>query len=185
MSEAKNLFLTIGRNLIRGFIMMAITIVLVFFSSGQISGISKSIIENKKASLILQKRSEIVSALRSDFKLVGDKEDEIEDAMLPEDDIMEFVAVLESLANQNSLQQSLRFGTPVPVPNMAGFASIDFSLSINGNIFTFLNYIKGFEKLPYAAGISAIGFQALTDKGWENNSSISIQGKLYVRQYSF
>lgn len=185
MFKEKELFLTIARNLFKAVLSTIIAILVVLFLSGQISKVSGSIVENKKTSFILQNRTEVVSDLRNDLKLIGEKDKKIEEATLSTDNILEFVAVLESLASQNSLQQSLRFSTPVPVANTEGISSIDYYLTLNGNILTLLNYLKNFEKLPYITGISAINFQTLTDKGWEDNSSVSIQGKLYVHQNNF
>jgi len=180
MIKEKKLFLIIGWNLLRATLSVLIAIFIVFFSIKKISKISESIMENKRTSFILEKRNEVISDLRKNFQLIGDKDKKIEEAIIPTDNILDFVAILESLASQNSLQQSLKFGTPVLVVN--NVSSIDYYLTLNGNIITLMNYLKGFEKLPYITGISLINFQALTDKGWENNSSVSIQGKLYVRQ---
>lgn len=182
MFKEKELILIISRNLLKSAITAIIAVFVVLFLSGQISKISESIVKNKRTAFILEKRNETISNLRNDLKLIGDNERKIEDAMPPVDNILDFVAALENLASQNSLQQSLKFGTPSQV--VAGqISSIDYYITLNnGNTATLLNYLKRFERLPYVTGISTINLQALTARGWEDNSSVSIQGKIYVRQ---
>lgn len=180
MKEEKKLFLTLGNILGKSILAIVLASIIVSFLMKEISKISNSIMENKKASFILEKRSEIIQNLKKDFQLVGDKDKDVEEALIPVDNILNFVAATESLANQYSLQSSIKFETPTLVSG--NIYSINYSLILNGNIFTLINYIKSFEKLPYFSGIVSINYQSLTERGWEDNSSINIKGKIYVKQ---
>lgn len=181
MLKERELILTIGRNLLKAAATAIAAVFLVLFLSGQISKISESIVKNKRTTFLLEKRTETLSELRNNLKIIGDNEKKIEEAMPPVDNILDFVAALEAVASENSLQQSLKFGTPVQV-TAGQIYSIDYYVTLNGNVVTLLNYLKRFEQLPYVTGISRINLQASTPRGWEDDSSVSIQGKLYVRQ---
>jgi hypothetical protein len=124
MIKEKKLFLIIGWNLLRATLSVLVAIFIVLFSTQKISKISESMMENKRTSFILEKRNEVIAELRKNFQLIGDKDKKIKEAIIPTDNILDFVAILESLASQNSLQQSLKFGTPALAVN--DVSSIDY-----------------------------------------------------------
>lgn len=170
------------KHLLRAFIALAISSALIFIISRQISKIGNSLMENKKLSFIFEKRNETIKKLRQDFEMIGGNAQKMQNALPPADNILEFVGALESLSAQNSLAQSLKFDTPVDFSSVQDgnlkISTVDYNINLNGNIFILLNYLRSFEKLPYFTGIS---FFNLSGSNWENNSSISMKARLYVK----
>lgn len=180
MLSKKELLSVISRDLVKAGAATLAAAGAVLFFSVKIAEISGSIAEKKETQAQLEQRNETRAGLKNDVARAQQARTAIERAMPPQDNVMDFVAALENIARQNSLAQTLKFETPVAQTDEA-FSSIDFTVELNANIFTLASYLKKFEQLPYAAGITGIDLRALTDKGWENNSAVIIRGKLYAR----
>lgn len=169
--------------LVKAIVVSAISITISLLFANEISKIGNLIIEKRKLAMVMEKRSTIISKIRSDLRVVNDNQKIIENALPPKDNILDFVSSLENIANKNSLQYSYKFGTPSAPSTQGEFniSTIDYSLNINGNIFTLINYLKDFEKLKYFTGINSITLSAPQDTGWDGNSTMTIQAKLYSR----
>lgn len=166
---------------------VTVAVILVIFVSKQITKIANSLQEKMVLSSVLERRNETSLKLREDFKKVGEKDKKIEAALPSADNILEFVGILESLAKGHSLNQTVKFNSPVPLAaavNDLKLSSIDYNIVLDGNISTLVDYVKDFEKLPYFSGISSITVNATPPEGWGGKSSIFIQAKLYVKDIS-
>lgn len=163
------------KNALKAGAAIAVAAFVIIFTGKQIGKISDSLAEQRTATFILEKRSETISRLAKDFETVGNADEKIKNAFPPVDNILDFVAALENLSVQNSIQGTYSFGTP---SEAEGF--IDYGLNINANIFSLINYLKSFENLPYFTGISGITLGAQSN-GWEGNSSVSLRAKIYTR----
>jgi hypothetical protein len=152
-------------------------IFIVIFSSKQIQKISVSLAEQRLASFILEKKSETISQLTKDFKLIGDAEDRIKNAFPPVDNILDFVSAMENLLIQNSIQGTASFNSP---PESGEY--IDYNISLNAGVGFLINYLKGFEKLPFFTGITSINLNA-QGGGWDGNSAVSIRSRVYTRTW--
>lgn len=172
MFSRKQLIIKILKLAARAVIAVIVAAIVVIFFSQRISKISASLAEQRASAFILEKRSETNAQLKEDFKIVGEADKKINDAFPPADNILGFVAALETLALRNSLQQSLGFGAPAD-------SSIDYSITLSGNIFIFINYLKDFEKFPFFTAISSVDLNA--PGGWEGNSTISMRAKVYTK----
>lgn len=184
MINKKQLLISIAKDVLKSAVFVIIAIVVVIFAEKKIVKIADSLQEKIVLGSVLDKSNETSLKLREDFKIVGEKDKKIQAAFILADNILEFVGILESLAKQHSLTQTVKFSSPVPVPNQSGnlnLASIDYNIVLNGNVSTLASYIKDFEKLPYFSGISSITLNATPAQGWNDNSSIFIQAKLYVK----
>lgn len=148
--------------------------VVIFFSSSQISKISQTIREQRISAFVLEKRSETIFQLREGFRVIGDADKKIEEALPPAENILGFVAGMENLASQNSVQQILSF-------SVLADKIIDYNINLNVNISSLINYLKNFEKLPYFTGISSINLSASSVGGWEENSAVSLRAKFFIR----
>ena len=139
--------------------------------------------KRQKLSLVLVKRSETIARLKKDLAVIGEADQKIHKAIPRADKLLEFIAALEKLAGKNSLEQSLKFGTPSSLP--AGVDSrllaVDYNVTLNGNIGSLIGYLNDLEKLPYFAGVTSMNLTALRQPGWSDESYITIQGKLYAR----
>lgn len=183
MFEKRILIFTIGKYILRAIGAVSIAVLIVFFLSTHISRIGDALSEKRKLAFLIESRQEVASLLRETFNQIGDSDSKIERALPPADNILEFVGALESLANQYGLVQTFQFSTPVSMPQngQRPISSTDYTLQLNGNIFTLLSYLKDFEALPYFSGISSISLTAPADRGWEGQSLITIKAQLYVQ----
>ena len=175
MFTKKQLLIKIFKNVLKAGVAIAVAASIVIFTGEQISKISNSLIEQRTAAFILEKRSETISRLAKDFVTVGNTDEKIKNAFPPVDNILGFVATLENLFVQNSIQGTYSFGTPSEAGDY-----IDYGLNINANIFSLINYLKSFENLPYFTRILSIGLGA-QGNGWEGNSLVSLRAKIYTR----
>ena len=57
----------------------------------------------------------------------------------------------------------------------------DFNIALTGTVVTLGNYLRQFEQLPYLAKITSIMVSAPAGRGWEDASTFSIIGTLYVK----
>jgi hypothetical protein len=178
MFNKKQLIAMILQNLLKITLAAAISILIIFFTGKQISKIGESLAEKRTLAFILEKRSETMVKLREDFKKVEAGQKKIKNAIPPVNNILGFVDALESLGKKHPIEQSLKFNVPVPAGDE--LYRIDYNLSLKANISTLIDYLKSFEKMPYFTGINTISLSAGAS-GWENDSSVSMQAKLYVK----
>lgn len=168
----RQLLKTILKYSARAGLVAFIAIIVINFLKKEIVAINKSVVEQKDLAAILERRSATLSQLKSDYDRVDGSEEKILGAMPPADNILEFVAALESLGLKNSIEQTLSFNTP-------SGSEISYSITLNGNIFSLINYLKDFEKLPYLTSISSVNLVSQGD--WEANSSIYLSAKLHIK----
>jgi len=163
---------------------IAIAGTLSIFLARQIEQISNNLTEQNRLKLLLEKRVTTTQSLNDDLALVTENEAQMRGALIPVDNILQFIGNLESVANENSVTQEIHFGVPVQydTPDAATLpvASIDYTATLHGNIFTFMNYLKGIERLPYFAGVTAFTLSATPAQGWKGDSTINVRSKIYV-----
>lgn len=183
MINKKQLYIEILKNSLKVISVIAVTLLVMLFFSRQITKIANSLEEKMVLNSVMERKNEIALRLDEEFKTIAEKDKKIEGALLPIDNILEFVGALESLAAERSLDQSMKFNSPVPASGISekSVYSIDYSLILNGNISTLIAYLKGFEKLPYFTGISSVAFNSPSPSDWNDDMSISVQAKLYVK----
>lgn len=179
------LIIPLAKRFLKALIAVIIAISAIWFLSGQISKAGNVILEKKKLSLILSKRNEITLKLTEDFQVVGSNDKKIADALPPADSILEFISTLDGIAQRNGFNQTLRFGTPVLFSSDAGkilLSTIDYSITMDGAAVTnFTKYLEEFERMPYFSGISNVIFNSPGGRGWDDNSTILMQAKLYTK----
>lgn len=158
-----------------------IAALVVSFFSGQISRIGKSLVEKRQMSLTLEKRGDVIATLQKNISIIKSGNQAMESAFPPIDNTSLFISALEKLSGENSLRQSLRFGPAAPssFQSRLNIYEIDYNIDINGDITSFIKYLKDFETLPYFSGISEISVGS--PGGWDNNSTVSMRAKLYVK----
>ncbi|MEK9154834.1 MAG: hypothetical protein AAB596_02090 [Patescibacteria group bacterium] len=173
MPSKNKVFTIIFKNFLKAVAAIIIAIIALLFFSRQIVKISESLAEQRASAFILEKKNDVITQLSEDFNLIGDADKKIENAFPPAENILGFVAALETLSNQTSLNQVLSFGTPV-------VSSIDYNIKLSGNISNLISYLKRFEKLPYFTEISSINLSA-SSGNWENDSLISLEAKIHTK----
>jgi hypothetical protein len=184
MLNSKNIFLIIIKKLFIALVFALAATAVIYFLQGQITGIGKSIVQKKKLSAIFAKREEMRSQMAKDLESVQDHSTQINDAVLPTDNVLEFVSALDTVAAQNSIKYTIGFGTPVAVsilPGGSNLYAVDISLNLTANAFTLANFLRDYDKMPYFASANIINIVAPSAAGWDDPSTVSIQGKVYTK----
>lgn len=185
MFNKKQLLYAIIPHILKAVIAIGIAIILISLFTTRITKIEVTLREKKVMTLALQQRSETISTLRNTFATIGDSDKKILDAFLTTDNVLEFVTAVETIGNQNSMQQSLKFATPelplIETP-VVTVIPVGYIATTNGTVTTLSNYLRQFETLSYFAGIKSITIATGSPKGWEDSSSITMQGTLYTKK---
>ncbi|MEK7520907.1 MAG: hypothetical protein AAB560_02405 [Patescibacteria group bacterium] len=173
----KKIIIVILRNFFKALIAAGAAFAAAFFLGGQIVKSGNSVIEQQTLLFIMEKRTDAVSQMRRDFETIGSADEMIKRAVPPADNILGFVASLETLGISRGVSQSFRFGTPVPLSG--GLQEINYDLSVAANLPILIAYLENFEKLPFFADIA--GFSVYAVGGVESAGTAQIKSKLYVR----
>lgn len=186
MITRKKLFTQVGINAAISCTAVFIAVVAIWFVNNGITATAEKIVEQKKLSATLAMRNQVVAKLIADAKQSRGAKERIEAALLPANNVLEFVGAVESMALKDNITASLRFDTPAELPELVGnplkhVYQIPFTLSVQGNILTFVQYLKDIEALPYFTKITAISISASQGGGWLDTSNISVRGILFTR----
>lgn len=185
MFKQRQLILILLRHIAKAVIAAAVAIVVVTFFGTKIKTISNALQEQKLLTMVLEQRNATAATLREDFKQIGSNDQKIREAFLSTNDVLDFVGSLETIAAQNSMQETIKFGTPEPATTPANeftVVPIGYTINANGTEATLVNYLKQLESLPYFAGITSITIASGSTVGWNDRSTITLQGKIYVHQ---
>ncbi len=187
MYNKKQATLKIAKDALKAGIAIGIALIAVWLLGGEIKKISRAVTEKMVFASLAERRNNDMLQLKNDFMYIAGRDKKISAALLPADNILEFVDALEKLAQKKSITQSIKFSSPVPFVAASGsvgglpLLSVDYNVTLTGNITTLMEYLKDFEKLPYFSSISSIQINAVPGGTWNDNSTISIQAKLYVK----
>lgn len=180
MFTTKNLLILIGRHAIIAVLAIGTSVLAAILLSQEITRLSDDVLKNRKLASALEKRTELFAAVKRDTELVGTNDVLIEQAFISSNNILGFVAVLESLALKNGITQAFHFDTPTPSPISAPFplATVTYSNSISGNLTSFSNYLKDFERLPYFTKIESLSISSGEKSGWVGASTMSFRASI-------
>jgi Tfp pilus assembly protein PilO len=185
MLTKKKLLALIGTDASVALGAMLCATVAVWLVGGAITFTADTVVEQKKLSATLEMRSGIIAQLMQDAARSRGAQERVDAALLPANNVLEFVGAVESMALKDNVTASLRFDTPSELGETVGtpprhIVQVPFTISVQANIFTFLQYVKDVESLPYFTRIESISITG-AEGGWQNTSNISIRGTLYTR----
>ena len=158
MFGKKQLKIEIIKRLGGALIFLIIILAAIYVLSEQIVRISRDITQNRTAITILENKGQIAAELKSNFAAIGDGDKKIEEAFIEAGDIVKFINELESIAKENKLEQSLRFGTPVSLgttttPDETSKAleltKVNYTINLQGDVASFNQYLQELEKASY------------------------------------
>lgn len=180
MFTTKNLFTIIGKQVFIALGVLVFTVASVFFISGQITKISAKAAKDRHLAATLSERTALLSSLKHETEIIGSNDVLIKHAFIPSNNILEFVATLESLALRNGLTQAFHFSSPTP--SVAGtpfpLATISYQNTISSsNISSFINYLKEFELLHYFTKIDSLTISS-SGGDWRTASNISFSASV-------
>jgi hypothetical protein len=184
----KNKFaLKIINKIIVIFVMITITTGAVYFLIQQIKKINTSITEKKKMDYFISNREQINNRIKDNLATTNPNYQEIISESIPSVyNILALVDSLENLSKKYSFKQTINFNQPIPASEISGpitLMLINFNITLDDvGINNFNDYLKDFEKLPYFISINSINYIANNSNGWQESSSININGSLYAHQ---
>ncbi len=134
----------------------------------------------------LEAKNEIASKLVSDYRSVQFAQPLIEHAFLPENNVLEFVSTIDSIASKRSLVHSVHFGTPAPAGKNLGddttaLTHIPFTITVQSNVYILNEFLKELEKLPYFIDVTSVNIAGQGATGWKDMANVTIQGTLFTR----
>ena len=174
MFTTKNLIKLIGKHALITFSVIGLTFIFIVFISGEITKISEGVARDRQLATLLSERTTLLYNLKKEVDIVGQNESIIKQAFVPSNNILSFVAILESIAIKNGVTQTFHFSSPVAWDVSAEFPieKIVYQNSISSNISTFIRYLEDFESLPYFTKIDSINI-ASTEADWRTKSTSS------------
>jgi len=183
MFTTRNLIILIGRHAAIAAGVVLVSVIASYFLANAITNVSNTVIQNRHLASTLEKRTELFSTLARDIQVIDKNDTFFEQAFLPSDNILEFISVLESIALKNGATQSFSFDTPSPSPFSSPFpiSTIGYTNRLSLNVFTFTNYFKDFETLPYFTKIENLTITSGDPAGWRGASSVSFRATLYTK----
>lgn len=179
MFSTKNLFKLIGRQLLISLGFAVFAFIVVFIASDQISKMSKKAIKDRSTATTMSERTALLSSLKYEASIIGSNDKVIKQAFIPSDNILEFIAILESLALKNGLTQTFSFSSPNPAIEETPLpvSIINYQNNVSSNIFTFIKYLKEFEQLPYFTKIDSVTISS-GSADWRTASNITFSASV-------
>lgn len=164
------------------------TIILIIAVAGAVSFVlkdginsaAKNIYEQRSMLRVLESRDDNYVVLKANYPIVRDSLPVLKKALLDENSIDAIVSSLDAVAAQTQNIQNLEFSPLMPVPG-TGPQTINFSVSLVGNIGSFEEYFNKLHKLSYPIEISSININ--NELGiFNNDSRLSYKAKLYIKK---
>lgn len=179
MFSTKNLFRLIGKQVLISLAFAVFAFIVIFVVSDQISKMSKKAIKDRSAATTISERATLLASLKHEASIIGSNDKVIKQAFIPSDNILEFISILESLALKNGLSQTFSFASPNPATEETPFpvSTINYQNNISSNVFTFIKYLKEFEKLPYFTKIDSVTISS-GSADWRTASSITFSASV-------
>jgi hypothetical protein len=183
LTNKKQVLIIVARHLGVAALAVILALIMVTLASRAIVKIGDSLYQKEKLSKLLSIRANNMQQLKKSLEQIGGNGEKMYKIYPPADNILEFVGALESLASQNSLKQTLSFSQFLPDTDASAIArgKINYTINLNGTIFTLKAYLQQLEKLPFATKLGALNLLASPAHGWEGDSTITLNGTLYVK----
>jgi hypothetical protein len=155
-----------------------------FFIGQEIIKISDALQQKEKLTQLLALRIDNIQKLKNSLVILGSGDVKIEAVYPSTDNILNFVGALESLAQQNTLKQTLNFSNFAPVTSINGVAieKTDYTINLTGTVTNLKSYLIQLENISFVTKIGAVNLLAAPPFGWDGDSSITINGSLYASQ---
>jgi len=185
MLNKKLLTIYIIRTVILFIVLLIVSIGTIVFLRTRINKIQTTLQENQRLLHSLERRGETIAELRKQFGEIKTTDTSIIDSFPYSDDILEAINSIELIAHTHGLQIVKQFGTPIPfmtIPDGTKISSIQFSLSLQGNVSSLTKFLNAVESLPYFISISSISIQSQSSASWNEISNLSLGGILYTRE---
>jgi len=181
MFTEKQLKLEVASSLIQAFIAVLVAVVITSIIGNKIRQDSDAMRQKAALTHLLENRSAAAAGLKEKLAPLGDIDAQIESAFPTTDNVLDFVSAMESLAQSAKITQTLHFEAPTPFDSdeALSLSAMDYNATLTGEINPLINYLKGFENLPFFTQISSISITS--GSGWQAETTIHLVAKLYIR----
>lgn len=162
-------------------IIVVISVLAVFSMTNKIKVNAEKIFNDRNALALLEKGNENLLELKNNYNLVNNKLPLIKEVIPDERGLEKVVISLENLALKTNNGQILSFETfDKSKPAGEKIKYLNFSITLSGNINSFMLYLEELKKLPYLIEIKNItiknGFGI-----FNNESQMGIEASVYIR----
>lgn len=164
--------------ILRLILILILTVGSVFYLVNQSISRAASIKEKRTLLAIWDQKTESLTRLQADYKVIETNLPVLEQALPKSDDLFVYFNKLDQLAKKNGLVQQLTIGQQITSATDSEPAGMIFRAAIDGTLPNFLNYIREAEKMPNFvkfSELSAVGVQGLYVP-----SRINYSGKIYT-----
>src|SRR5258708_1931120 len=100
------------KNLLKALLAITAAIAIIFFICQEITKKVNALAEKSGAAVLLQQRSESIALLRSQLAQIGENVTKLELTLPSDDNISSFLSIINGLAKQDGLTQTIQVGTP-------------------------------------------------------------------------
>lgn len=178
MFTKTQLIITIVKNIFKSILAIGFAILVINFSTEKITTISTSLEQKRILTFSLERTTQTMYDLGKDFEEIGVREQMLYDALPSIENILSFVSALEKLGEMEGISQRTTFGNAAP---QGEFYQIPISITLNGDIDSFISYLEAFESLPFFSAITSLDIKAQSSGSWKNRSTITLQVIFYAK----
>jgi len=160
-------------------IISGLAIILIIFLTQKISRESKDLTAKRSSFVVWENRGERLLILQDGYKKVENDIPRLAVLLPTEDQLINFLSSLENIAIETNNKQSFNFIGGINPASENEPKSINFTLTLQGDINTFIAYLKKIQTIPYFVKITNINITG--NQGLNNQSQINLLGKVYLR----
>ncbi len=162
-------------------VIVVISILVVFSMTNKIKIDAEKIFSDRSTLTLLEKENENLLELKNNYSLVNNKLPLIKEMIPDERGLEKAVISLENLASKTNNNQILNFET-LGKSKLAGekIKYLNLSITLNGNIDSFMLYLEEFKKLPYLIEIKNIAIKNSSGI-FNNESQMNMETSIYIR----
>lgn len=162
-------------------IIIIVSAAIVSFLANKIEASAKKTFEKRSMLASLEERGKNLLELKSNYGLASDKLPLIKDMIPDERGVEKAVISLENLAIKTNNDQTLVFET-ADKTKLAGekIRHLKFSITLTGNIDSFMLYLEELKKLPYFIEIGGVTIKNGTGV-FNNESRMDAEAVIYIR----
>jgi len=184
MFNKRKLIKSILLKLTKAFVAIVIVVVVIYILSARMEKIGATLADKRVSAFDIADRNATAVKLREDFRVIDNKDKNIENALVPVENILDFVSEMENIAESNDISQALSFETPELIPDNPDFVMFksNYLIRTNGGILTLIEFLEDIETMPYFTQITSILVNAPPNDGWKSGESTnSLKAILYAK----
>lgn len=170
----RRLILSFVRNLLIFAIGLLFCLVFYFIDQKKIN----QLVELRTVLALSLRQDEIAQALADDWKKIEPYYPKFKEAIPSTEQLPEILNILESTVTQTKNQDVFRISNLSP-SSFSGISRLQFEQELNGNLNTFLDYLKALENLPFFVQIENIS--VVSNTTIDSVSKMRLSGVIFLK----